>query len=168
MLKQLNVGSGQRPFSAPFLNIDINPRWSPDILADASALPLDDGSCSLIISHHQLEHVELCKADDMLREWYRLLAPGGSLLVFVPDLNALTLAWQQGRIDDYLFCVNLYGAWMGHEADLHRWGYCTRSLHKKLHTAAPWREVKPFNWRTIPGADIAGKDFWILAMEAVK
>ena len=33
MLK-LCVGSGQRPFSKPFINIDINPRWMPDVVAD--------------------------------------------------------------------------------------------------------------------------------------
>jgi predicted SAM-dependent methyltransferase len=166
-LHQLNVGSGQRPFATPFTNIDSNPRWNADLICDAGRLPYSSGSCSLIISHHQLEHVELSKADDMLREWYRLLAPGGSLLIFVPDLWKLTVAWNRGDIDDYTFCVNLYGAWMGDEADLHRWGYHRQSLTKKLEKVAPWREIKLFDYEKIEGADLA-RDWWILAMRAIK
>lgn len=166
-LLQLNVGSGQRPFAAPFINIDINPHWSPDLVADVSSLPYPDNSCSLIVSHHQLEHVEISKADEMLREWHRLLCPGGSLLIFVPDLQRLTEAWMQGRINDYIFCVNLHGAWMGHEADLHRWSYTYMSLVSKLHKAYPWREIKRFDGRGIAGAEIS-QDWWILGMEAIK
>lgn len=167
-LLQLNCGSGQRKFSSPpFTNIDINPAWTPELVADVSALPYADNSCSLIVSHHQLEHVELTKSDDMLREWYRLLAPGGSLLVFVPNIRALAGAWLSHRISDYTFFVNLYGAYMGNDADIHRWGYDHESLHKKLCAVAPWREVKRFDGRKVPGADLA-QDWWILNLEAVK
>ncbi|SRR6266700_4304516 len=168
-LLQLNCGSGQRKFaSPPFINIDINPKWDPDLVADVSSLPYEDNSCSLIVSHHQLEHIEISKADEMLREWNRLLCPGGSLLVFVPDLRALTDAWMKGKIDDYIFCVNLHGAWMGNEADLHRWSYHELSLSRKIRKAAIWRNVSRFDWRKIPGTDIAAQDWWICAIEAIK
>lgn len=166
-LLQLNCGSGRRKFSAPFINIDINPKWNPDLVADVSDLPYEDGSCSLIVSHHQLEHVEISKADAMLCEWHRLLCPGGGLLVFVPDLRALTGAWMEGKIDDYIFCVNLHGAWMGDDADLHRWSYHELSLSRKIRKAATWRIVQRFDYRRIPGADLA-QDFWILGLEAIK
>lgn len=167
-LLRLNVGSGQRKFGAGWINVDINDRWEPDLICDMSSLPYPDSSCSMIVAHHTLEHVELTRADSMLREWHRLLAPGGSLLIFVPDLHALALTWLEGRIDDYIYCVNLYGAFMGHDADTHKWGYSKQSLERKLRTAAPWREVKEFNWRKVEEADIAAKDFWILATEAIK
>lgn len=168
-LRQINCGSGQRKFaSPPFTNIDINPDWSPDLVCDVSSLPYEDDSCSLIVSHHQLEHVEVSKADAMLREWNRVLAPGGSLLIFVPDLLTLTSAYLNARINNYIFCVNLHGAYMGNDADIHRWSYDEASLRAKLRSAAYWREVKRFNYREIPGADIAGHDFWILALEAIK
>lgn len=167
MLK-LNCGSGQRPFKPPFINIDSQERWNPDWCGDMAELPYEDNSAEMIVSCHTLEHVELSRADGMLREWHRVLAPGGSLLVFVPDLRALVDAWLTGRIDDYIFCVNLHGAWMGDVADLHKWSYTRQTLTKKLRDAAHWREVKRFDWREIPNADIAAKDFWILAVEAVK
>jgi hypothetical protein len=85
----------------------------------------------------------------------------------VPDLRALFDRWVQGRIDDYTLCVNLYGAYMGDPADFHKWGYCARSLEKKLRTGVGWHYVKPFDFRKIPGANIS-HDWWILGWEAVK
>ncbi len=169
MLK-INCGSGQRKFDPAlgWTNIDTQAKWSPELVCDCSSLPYLDNSASLIVSHHQLEHVEMAQADVMLKEWYRVLAPGGSLLIFVPDLLALTRAWLDAKIDDYIFCVNLYGAYMGNDADLHRWAYHEGSLRAKLRGVAPWREAKKFDYREIPGADIAGRDWWHLGMEFVK
>ena len=45
-------------------------------------LPLEDGSFDLVIASHVLEH--LSNAREALADWYRLLAPGGALLLGVP------------------------------------------------------------------------------------
>jgi hypothetical protein len=95
------------------------------------------------------------------------LKPGGSLLVFVPDLRALAKRWLEGGLTTQIYVTNLYGAFLGHEEDRHKWGFDRQSIEDFLRSSSPWREVTPFDWRQIPGADCA-KDFWILAMEAVK
>ncbi len=164
----LNLGSGQRPFKKPFVNVDINPRWRPDIVANCSSMPMiEDASAEIVVMHHCAEHMTLGQSQAAFTEAWRTLVPGGSLLVFVPDLHALTHAWIQGRITDYIFCVNLHGAYMNDEADIHRWSYTAKTLTEHLYKAANWRGVVPFNWRTIPGADIS-RDWWILGLEAVK
>ena len=48
-----------------------------------------------------------------------------------------------------------------------RWGFSAASLLHEVSEAAPWRQVKLFDWREIEGADIA-RDWWILGVEAVK
>ena len=169
-LSRINLCSGQRPFGTPaqpWVNIDVNPKWNPDLLADGSSLPLPDASASIIVIHHGLEHFGLGEADTMLQECHRILVPGGSLIVTVPDLAALARRWLAGGIDDYTYCVNLYGAYMDSDADRHRWGFHTSSLKRHLVLRGPWREIKSFDFRQIPGADIA-KDWWILGVEAVK
>ena len=163
----LNVGSGQRPAGKPWINVDIQPRWNPDLLADVSKLPHGDNTVEAICAHHVLEHLVLDDGAVALREWLRVLKSGGSLLIFVPDLAALAKKWLSGGITDYIYAVNLYGAFMGDPADRHRWGWCYRSLHAML-TEAGFRTIKLFDWREIEGADIAGPDFWILAVEAIK
>lgn len=168
MLNKLNIGSGQRPFRPPFINVDINPRWQPDVLADSASMPaFESGSAELIVSHHSIEHVGLGEFDSTIRECHRILAPGGSLIITTPDLRALAHAWLAGRISDYIFGVNLYGAYMNNEADRHKWLYTRQSLAETVSKAAQWREIIPFDWRPIAGADIA-RDWWILGLEAIK
>ncbi len=165
---RLNIGSGQRKFQKPWLNVDVNPKWRPDVVASGESMPMfEDGSADVIVLHHCAEHMTLGQSQAAFTEAWRVLCPGGSLLVFVPDLQALTHAWIQGRITDYIFCVNLHGAYMDDEADIHRWSFTARTLTEHLHKAAQWRGVVPFNWRVMPGADIA-RDWWILGLEAIK
>lgn len=165
----LNICSGQRAFAKPrWTNVDIQPRWNPDVLCDCRDMPMfADGSADCIVIHHGLEHFGLGEADECIKECFRILAPSGSLIVTVPDLMRLAKARIRREIDDYTYCVNLYGAYMGDEADRHKWGFSAESLHKMLTRLAPWREVKSFDFRAFAGADIA-HDWWILGMEAVK
>jgi SAM-dependent methyltransferase len=55
----------------------------PDILAEAAELPVRPGSLDFLIASHVLEHLPFpLKA---LRAWYEALAPGGALLLKIPD-----------------------------------------------------------------------------------
>ncbi|MCI0352224.1 MAG: class I SAM-dependent methyltransferase [Acidobacteriales bacterium] len=56
---------------------------SPDVVADAAALPFEAASLDFIIASHVLEHLPFPLA--ALESWYRLLAPRGGLLLRVPD-----------------------------------------------------------------------------------
>lgn len=151
-----------------WVNIDINSKWNPDIVADWNSLTMfDDASVDYVVSHHSLEHVGCGEGDGFIREAYRVLKPGGSLLVFVPNMKALAKRWLEGGLTDQIYMTNVYGAYMGNEEDRHRWGYTGQSLVDTLHRTQVWHDVKAFNFRQIPGADIA-QDFWILGMEAVK
>jgi len=168
---RINLGSGQRKFGTPehpWLNVDVNPKWEPDLLADGADLSIiASDTAEYVVLHHVLEHFGLGEADTMLKECYRILAPGGSLIVCVPNLRELARAWLRGEITDYIYCVNLYGAYMDDEADRHKWGFGPSSLIQTLFESSAWGQVKAFDYRTIDGANIA-KDFWILALEAVK
>ena len=54
-----------------------------DFLADATALPLADGTLDYLCSSHVLEHLPDPLA--ALHEWHRVLRPGGWLYLVVPD-----------------------------------------------------------------------------------
>ena len=168
----LNVGSGQRPFSSTpsigWINVDVNPKWEPDVVADGMSMPMfESNTADYIVLHQVYEHFGLGEATPLVRECHRILKPGGSLIVTTPNLDALCRAWITGKIDDYIFCVNLYGAYMDDEADRHKWLYTQRTLHQALKEAVKWRALGAFDWRSIDGADIA-RDFWILGAEGVK
>jgi predicted SAM-dependent methyltransferase len=166
----LNVGSGQRKFdSVQWINVDSVSRLGhePDLVADGAHLPQEDATVDYFILHHVMEHFGCGDAKGLIQEAYRVLKPGGSLLIFIPDLKTLAGRWLGGEISDYIFIVNLMGAYMGNEADRHKWHYTVASLTEALKEASPWSEIKPFDWRQVPGMD-AARDFWILAYEAVK
>jgi predicted SAM-dependent methyltransferase len=169
-----NLGSGQRRFeSTPefeWVNVDIvsrPPDQVPDVICDIVDLPgrYGHGNADYVVAHHIVEHWGL--GEFPFRTCYDLLKPGGSLLIFVPDIRALAERWLRGEISDYIYGVNLMGAYQGLESDRHRWHYTRNSLGVALHDAANWTVYMEFNWRKIPGMD-AARDWWIMAMEAVR
>lgn len=59
-----------------------------DTVADARRIPLPSGCAELVYSQECLEHFPWGEYKDVLREWARLVAPGGRLRVEVPDFLA--------------------------------------------------------------------------------
>ena len=173
MILGLNVGSGQRPFlSVPtaveWCNVDCIARDgmpAPDLICDGAHLPHADASVDYVVLHHVLEHFGCGEGMGLVTEAYRVLKPGGSLFVFVPNLRALAHRWLEGGLTTQIYVTNLYGAYMGDESDRHKWGFDENSLRMFLLNF-DWN-VYPFNWRKIPGADFS-KDFWIIGMECIK
>ena len=81
---RLNVGCG-RLYRSGFVNVDGCRDVPADIHADASALPFDD-ECAVRADYiHVLEHLETEPALRALSEAYRVLKPGGLLVVETPD-----------------------------------------------------------------------------------
>lgn len=165
---KLNVGSGQRKFGAGWTNVDTQSKWDPDVVADAKHMPMfADGSAEMIVLHQVLEHFWVEDAKAVIGECYRILQPGRSLIITVPNTRELAMRWLRGEIDTNLFLINTYGAYMGDQADLHRWAYIGQTLADMLLQCAAWRTVKSFDWRPIEQASIA-YDWWVLGIEAIK
>jgi predicted SAM-dependent methyltransferase len=83
--RYLDIGCGQRTHPE-FINLDYT--WWPgvDICWDVTkGIPLPSASMRGIYSEHCVEHLELDQADALFAEMFRLLAPGGTLRVIVPD-----------------------------------------------------------------------------------
>jgi len=170
----INCGSGQRTFETvpgeiEWINVDkvARPGQRTDVVCDGAQLNIADGQVDYFVLHHVLEHFGCGEAGDLIKEARRVLRPGGSLIVCVPDMGALAQRWLAGELSTQVYMTNVYGAYMGSEEDRHKWGYDKHTLWNFINTAAPWASVVPFDFRTIPGASIA-QDWWILGMEARK
>ena len=90
-MRKLEIGPGPK-VSKGFEALDLSPRYMPDVKrkiahkADASReLPFNDGTFGAIYASHVLEHMPWYRIDDILKEWRRVLSPGGVLEVWVPD-----------------------------------------------------------------------------------
>jgi SAM-dependent methyltransferase len=93
----LDAGAGQAPYRELFAHCDhVAHDWpaSPhsgaagaDLIADIRALPLADGEFDAVLCTEVLEHV--AAPDAAARELFRVLRPGGRLLVTVPFVAEL-------------------------------------------------------------------------------
>lgn len=81
---------------AGFINIDIDPSLNPDVVADAAHLPYPDNSVEEIYAGHMLEHFDM--TEDVLKEWHRVLQPGGIITITVPDMEKGLKEYREGNI----------------------------------------------------------------------
>lgn len=81
----LDLGCGLNPHD-DFINLDY--LWHPrvDVCWDITrGLPFPNGSMRGVFSEHCLEHFPLAAARKLLGEIHRVLAPGGTVRIVVPD-----------------------------------------------------------------------------------
>lgn len=87
---KLHLGCGNRLLDG-WLNTDLHPRSAQVARLDATRrFPFADGVFALAYSEHLIEHVSFGEGAVMLRECFRVLAPGGRIRVATPDLRFLT------------------------------------------------------------------------------
>jgi len=89
---RLNIGCGGN-IRPGWINVDLNP--CADIALDIrQPLPFPDASCSELYSEHTLEHLRYPgEVEIALRDWLRVLIPGGKLSVGVPETAFLLLSY---------------------------------------------------------------------------
>jgi len=86
---KLNLGCGRDHLSG-WINADIDPRVSPEILLDLTQnLPFKSNSVTLIRLQDVLEHLTKEAAETLLRECHRVLIPSGTLELRLPNVYAI-------------------------------------------------------------------------------
>jgi SAM-dependent methyltransferase len=84
--------------------LDLNRNVKPDIVASIVAMPMvDDESFDAVHCSHCLEHLTAVEGALALREFLRVLKPGGELSLQVPDLQAIGGKIGLGQIDYVLY-----------------------------------------------------------------
>ena len=87
----LDIGYGGYALRPSSITIDLPSRYShgPDpqhLYGDARKLPwFKAESFSYVFSSHMLEDIPNDQKPDVLLEWYRVLRPGGNLVLLLPD-----------------------------------------------------------------------------------
>jgi len=80
----VDLGFGGDPIVPQSITIDIAPETKPNLLGDASDLYwFRNSSLDYVYSSHLLEDFEDTKF--ILKEWLRVIKPGGYLVLFCPD-----------------------------------------------------------------------------------
>lgn len=128
----LDVCGGECPLGGDYINVDMRPLPEVDIIADITKrLPFDDDSVDEIFSCGTLEHFELFKAKEIVSEFHLVLCSGGTLVIGVPDADAVYAAYKKGEIDFAVFNQYLYGG-QAHGLDYHKCVYDFRNMRTPL------------------------------------
>lgn len=91
----LNVGCGD-VFHPGWTNLDINPIAEEVVQCDIrKGLPFESGIFHAVYHSHVLEHLCLKDAERLIDECSRVLLPGGTLRVVVPDLESICRLYLQ-------------------------------------------------------------------------
>lgn len=131
------------------VRLDIDPDVKPDVVASIVDMrPVPDESVDAIWSSHNLEHVEPHEVELVLASFYRVLRPGGTVLVTMPDLQSVAALIARGRLEDVAYVspagpITPLDMVYGHIAALargnrfmaHRTGFTSKTLREKLQTA---------------------------------
>lgn len=153
----VDIGAGSRSVSSDLkaghiVTLDIVAMTNPTVVADvALSLPLTDQCADAVIAGEILEHI--VQSVSFLREIYRVLVPGGYLIISVPNVVSLKyrIAFLLGRIPSHAARADLTYAegskfmYRGHVRD-----YCFKDLRflleytgfhvlKSMSTGIYWR-----------------------------
>ncbi len=152
----LHVGSGPRAkgqlperFTTPEwheVRLDIDPKVDPDIIGTITDMTaVDQRSADAIWSSHNLEHVFPHEVPLALREFYRVLKPGGTAHVQVPDLTVPAKQVARGQIEDVIYVspagpITALDMIYGHNASIangahymaHRTGFTQQTLKARF------------------------------------
>lgn len=108
-----------------------------------SKLNVSDHSMDVVYSSHMLEHLTRSLVAEFLNEAKRVLRPGGTLRIVVPDMHMLVEAYLKSEdcdafIEGTLLAYDWGGTFQKHVRALfmgfrgHRWMYDAKSLRKLL------------------------------------
>jgi len=133
---RLNIGCGSQNLDG-YINIDRYPTPDADVIMTADKLSFSNNSVDEIYTSHMIEHLLPSEFDRAVKEWYRVLKPGGKLKIRCPNFELYVKEWLEG---DYEYrwswgIINIYGHDNRGPGVLTRDGFTPDRLDRLLSTA---------------------------------
>ena len=114
---RLNLGCRTRVLDG-WKNFDCDPHQGVDVVGDIRNLSaFADNSVAEIMASHCLEHLPHPETLSALKEWHRVLEPGGKLYVAVPDFERAVEIYGIVGLDQWI--VNFLSGDQGYKTAFH-------------------------------------------------
>lgn len=145
----LRIGVGDTMLKQEgYLNVDLRPLPNIDVVADAAKLPFKDNEHDGIESRNLVEHFSRHEIRGVLKEWARVLKPGGTATIETVDMGELMDHWKEIPTENWLDGV--LGA-QTYPENFHKMSFTKDLLLELLHEAGLYeQEVYQFEHRQIP------------------
>lgn len=143
---RLNLGCGDKILPG-YVNVDVveaRAGKSPDVICDLRDLSVfPDNHADEVLAVHVVEHFWRWEVEAVLREWIRVLKPGGRMVLECPNLAAACEAFladplggsqSDGRGQRTMWVFYGDPQWQD-PLMVHRWGYTPSSLSALMATA---------------------------------
>ena len=131
------------------IRLDINPNAKPDIVSDIRDMsPVDSESMDAVWSSHNIEHLHSWEVPGALKEFYRVLKPGGFLLITLPSIEVVAKHIVENGLETPMYHspagpITPVDTIFGHQASLmrgehfmaHKTAFTPKTLAQKLQVA---------------------------------
>ena len=148
---KLHLGCGNR-YIPGFFHIDGFDAPHIDHVCSIENLSfIEDNSIELIYSSHVLEHFKRARLPEVLKEWNRVLKPGGILRVAVPDFEGIVKVYNKYKDLD-LVIGPIFGG-QNYLYNIHYNTFDFNSLSNYLSEAG-FDNIEKYDWRLTEHSDI--------------
>lgn len=141
---KLHLGCGER-YLPGFIHVDSRKLDHVDVVADIESLSVFPENAADMIYHVAvLEHIGRYDTVTTLKEWFRVLKPGGVLRSSVPNFGSIVEAYQKwGDIEQLL--GPLYGGQTYNENT--HYTMFDRKYYAKCLIEAGFADIQDYDWR---------------------
>ena len=130
---RVELASGERPHNGYF-HCDMRILESTNLVCRVEVLPFAEDSVEVLLASHIIEHFSYREINKVLEEWYRVLRPGGDILIITPNFAYVAHGYVEGWMD-YVESRNRMFGGQDYPGNFHCTMFDSSSMGNALETA---------------------------------